>query len=318
MEAKSLLYAKNKLPLDFTQEIYNTFSSKIADKILTGMYEKRYTTLRVNTIKYNIEDLIAVLKKENIEFERVEWYENALIIKNVNERKLQELEIYKNGYIYIQSLSSMIPPLVLNPKRGDKVLDLTAAPGSKTTQMSAMMENEGYIFANELDTIRCQRLKYNVDMQGASIVEINNANGEIIGEKYPNTFDKVLLDVPCSGEGRFEIEDEKTYKNWSTKQVEELSQIQRKLFNSAVKALKPGGEMVYSTCTLNTKENEEILNWGLKNFKIRIEDIDLKLKNTTKGITKGFDNSLKKAIRVLPNKYQEGFFVAKIIKEENI
>lgn len=314
MEAKSLLYAKNKLPLDFTQEIYNTFSSKIADKILMGMYEKRYTTLRVNTIKYNIEDLIAVLKKENIEFERVEWYENALIIKNVNERKLQELEIYKNGYIYIQSLSSMIPPLVLNPKRGDKVLDLTAAPGSKTTQMSAMMENEGYILANELDTIRCQRLKYNVDMQGASIVEINNANGEIIGEKYPNTFDKILLDVPCSGEGRFEIEDEKTYKNWSTKQVEELSQVQRKLFNSAIKALKPGGEMVYSTCTLNTKENEEILNWGLKNFKIRIEDIDLKLKNTTKGITKGFDNSLKKAIRVLPNKYQEGFFVAKIIK----
>ncbi len=314
MEAKSLLYAKNKLPLDFTQEIYNTFSSKIADKILMGMYEKRYTTLRVNTIKYNIEDLIAVLKKENIEFERVEWYENALIIKNVNERKLQELEIYKNGYIYIQSLSSMIPPLVLNPKRGDKVLDLTAAPGSKTTQMSAMMENEGYILANELDTIRCQRLKYNVDMQGASIVEINNANGEIIGEKYPNTFDKILLDVPCSGEGRFEIEDEKTYKNWSTKQVEELSQVQRKLFNSAIKALKPGGEMVYSTCTLNTKENEEILNWGLKNFKIRIEDIDLKLKNTTKGITKGFDNSLKKAVRVLPNKYQEGFFVAKIIK----
>ena len=314
MEAKSLLYAKNKLPLDFTQEIYNTFSSKIADKILTGMYEKRYTTLRVNTIKYNIEDLIAVLKKENIEFERVEWYENALIIKNVNERKLQELEIYKNGYIYVQSLSSMIPPLVLNPKRGDKVLDLTAAPGSKTTQMSAMMENEGYILANELDTIRCQRLKYNVDMQGASIVEINNANGEIIGEKYPNTFDKILLDVPCSGEGRFEIEDEKTYKNWSTKQVEELSQVQRKLFNSAIKALKPGGEMVYSTCTLNTKENEEILNWGLKNFKIRIEDIDLKLKNTTKGITKGFDNSLKKAVRVLPNKYQEGFFVAKIIK----
>ena len=241
-------------------------------------------------------------------------YENALIIKNVNERKLQELEIYKNGYIYIQSLSSMIPPLVLNPKRGDKVLDLTAAPGSKTTQMSAMMENEGYILANELDTIRCQRLKYNVDMQGASIVEINNANGEIIGEKYPNTFDKILLDVPCSGEGRFEIEVEKTYKNWSTKQVEELLQVQRKLFNSAIKALKPGGEMVYSTCTLNTKENEEILNWGLKNFKIRIEDIDLKLKNTTKGITKGFDNSLKKAIRVLPNKYQEGFFVAKIIK----
>lgn len=314
MEAKSLLYAKNKLPLDFTQEIYNTFSSKIADKILTGMYEKRYTTLRVNTIKYNIEDLIAVLKKENIEFEKVEWYENALIIKNVNERKLQELEIYKNGYIYIQSLSSMIPPLVLNPKRGDKVLDLTAAPGSKTTQMSAMMENEGYILANELDAIRCQRLKYNVDMQGASIVEINNANGEIIGEKYPNTFDKILLDVPCSGEGRFEIEDEKTYKNWSTKQVEELSQVQRKLFNSAIKALKPGGEMVYSTCTLNTKENEEILNWGLKNFKIRIEDIDLKLKNTTKGITKRFDNSLKKTIRVLPNKYQEGFFVAKIIK----
>ena len=209
----------------------------------------------------------------------------------------------------------MIPPIILNPKKGEKVLDLTAAPGSKTTQMAAMMENDGYILANELDKIRCERLKYNVNMQGAGIVEVINMPGENVGEKYPNAFDKVLLDVPCSGEGRFLVSDEKTYKNWSTKQVQDLVEIQKQLFESAVKALKVGGEMVYSTCTLNLKENEEIVNYAIKNLNVKVGEINIGLKDKAKGISKGYDSSLKNTIRVLPNKYQEGFFVAKLIKE---
>ena len=261
-----------------------------------------------------MEDLLKILQKENIEYENVEWYNDALIIKNADEKKIQNLDIYTNGYIYLQSLSSMIPPIILNPKKEEKVLDLTAAPGSKTTQMAAMMENDGYILANELDKIRCDRLKYNVHMQGAEIVEVINMPGENVGEKYPNTFDKVLLDVPCSGEGRFLVSDEKTYKNWSTKQVQDLVEIQKKLFESAVEALKAGGEMVYSTCTLNLKENEEIVNYAIKNLNVKVEEINIELKDKAKGISKGYDTSLKNTIRVLPNKYQEGFYVAKIIK----
>lgn len=311
----TLAQIKSKMPLEFIEEIYRNFSPRIADKILIGMSEKKLTTLRVNTIKFNMEDLLKTLQKENIEYENVEWYDDALILKNVDEKKIQSLDIYTNGYIYLQSLSSMIPPIILNPKKGEKVLDLTAAPGSKTTQMAAMMENDGYILANELDKIRCERLKYNVNMQGAEIVEVINMPGENVGEKYLNAFDKVLLDVPCSGEGRFLISDEKTYKNWSTKQVQDLVEIQKKLFESAVKALKTGGEMVYSTCTLNLKENEEIVNYAIKNLNVNVEEINIGVKDKAKGISKGYDSSLKNTIRVLPNKYQEGFFVAKLIKE---
>lgn len=311
----TLAQIKSKMPLEFIEEIYRNFSPRIADKILIGMSEKRLTTLRVNTIKFNMEDLLKILQKENIEYENVEWYNDALIIKNADEKKIQNLDIYTNGYIYLQSLSSMIPPIILNPKKEEKVLDLTAAPGSKTTQMAAMMENDGYILANELDKIRCDRLKYNVHMQGAEIVEVINMPGENVGEKYPNTFDKVLLDVPCSGEGRFLVSDEKTYKNWSTKQVQDLVEIQKKLFESAVEALKAGGEMVYSTCTLNLKENEEIVNYAIKNLNVKVGEINIELKDKAKGISKGYDSSLKNTIRVLPNKYQEGFFVAKLIKE---
>ena len=310
----SLAQIKSKLPLDFIENLYKTYNTRIADKILSGMGEKRFTTLRVNTLKSNVEEVKECLEKQNIEFEIVSWYKDAIIIKNAQESDLQKMDLYKDGKIYLQSLSSMIPPLVLNPKEGEKVLDLTAAPGSKTTQMVALMKNEGYILANELDKLRCERLKYNVNMQGAKIVETINENGRIIGDKYPEYFDKVLLDTPCSGEGRFIVNDVKTYKNWSTKQVEELLKIQKDLFTSAVKSLKINGEMVYSTCTLNLKENEEIVNWAIKEYPLELEQIKIDIKNTIKGVAKGLDSSLTKSIKMIPTKNQEGFYIAKLRK----
>lgn len=310
----SLAQIKSKLPLDFIENLYKTYNTRIADKILLGMGERRFTTLRVNTLKSNAEELKECLEKENIDFEIVSWYKDAIIIKNAQESDLQKMDLYKDGKIYLQSLSSMIPPLVLNPKEGEKVLDLTAAPGSKTTQMVALMKNEGYILANELDKLRCERLKYNINMQGAKITETINENGIIVGDKYPEYFDKVLLDTPCSGEGRFIVNDVKTYKNWSTKQVEELIKIQKDLFTSAVKALKTNGEMVYSTCTLNLKENEEIVNWAIKEYPLELEQIKIDIKNTIKGVTKGLDSSLAKSIKMIPTKNQEGFYIAKLRK----
>ena len=312
---ESVAKAKSKLPLDFITELNNTFNPRIVDKILSGMLEKRYTTLRVNSIKYNIEELKKYFDNIGIKYETVAWYDDALIILNSNESQIQSLEIYKNGFIYMQSLSSMLPPLVLKPKENERVLDLTAAPGSKTTQMAGLMNNKGYILANELDKIRCDKLRFNIKMQGATICEVQNGRGEEIGEKYPNEFDKVLLDTPCSGEGRFVLQDEKSYKAWSTKEVENLTKTQKGLFASAYKALKLGGEMVYSTCTLNKFENEEVLNWAFNQFNMEIVKIEIELKNTLKGITKGYNNELKNAIRVLPTKEQEGFFVAKLIKK---
>lgn len=311
----SIKEMRNRLPKEFMDFLYEKYTPIKVDQILLGMTEERYTTLRVNTLKYNIQDLMRYFKENNIKFERVPWYNDALVIKNTDERKLQKLEIYEKGYIYIQSLSSMVPPIVLNPKSGEKVLDLTAAPGSKTTELAALMKNEGYILANELDKIRCERLKYNVEKQGAQIIEIVNGRGEKIGNKYPEYFDKVLLDTPCSGEGRFVVGSLATYRDWSPRTVRELTKLQKKLFESAYNALKPNGIMVYSTCTINEDENELILDWALKNFNVKLVDIDIEIKDAQKAFDNDKDKSIAKAIRILPSKDTEGFFVAKLVKK---
>ncbi len=311
----SILDLKRKLPSDFVDELYEQYTPITVDKILTGMLGERNTTLRVNTIKYNIQELMKYLREKNIKFERVSWYKDALIIKNANEKEIQKLDIYEKGYIYLQSLSSMVPPLVLNPKPGEKVLDLTAAPGSKTTQMAVMMKNDGYILANELDKIRCERLQYNVEKQGANIVEVINNRGEKVGEEYQEKFDKVLLDAPCSGEGRFLGNNVGTYRNWSKRTVRELAKLQKKLFESAYTALKPNGMMVYSTCTLNKDENENVLQWAIENFNVKLLDINIDFKEKMQGFNDGLDGSINKAIRILPSKNMEGFFVAKLKKK---
>lgn len=310
----SITQIKNKLPEEFMDNLYEMFSPGTVDNILRGIAEKRFTTLRVNNLKYNIQDLMKYFKDINIKFDRVLWYKDALVIKNANEKDLQKLEIYKEGKIYLQSLPSMIPPLVLAPAEGDRVLDLTAAPGGKTTEMASIMNGKGYILANELDKLRCERLKYNVEMQGADIVEVVNGRGEKIGENYKEQFDKVLLDAPCSGEGRFTIYNIQSYKQWSMKTVNELVKTQKKLFKSAYEALKPGGTLVYSTCTLNKLENEQIIDWALNNFNIKQERIELDIKQAVPAFSNGFDKNVGKAIRILPSKDMEGFFVAKFTK----
>lgn len=306
----SVLEVKRKLPQSFVDNLYELFTPGTVDKILAGMCEERKTTLRVNTVKSDIQNIMKYLKEKNIKFDRVQWYNDALIIKNANEKDIKKLSIFENGEIYLQSLSSMIPPIILAPKPGEKVLDLTAAPGSKTTEMATFMKNDGYILANELDKIRCERLKYNIEQQGVTIAEVINEYGERVGKKYEEQFDKVLLDTPCSGEGRFIANNPQTYRNWSEKKVSELVKIQKKLFRSAYDALKNDGIMVYSTCTLNRDENEQILEWAISELNLKLLDIKIDIKEAIKGQTDKTDKSIK----ILPSKMMEGFFVAKLIK----
>lgn len=310
----SVMEVKKRLPKEFIENLYELHSPLVADKILAGMAGKRNTTLRVNTLKYNIQDLMRYFREINIKFERVNFYKDALIIKNANEKDIQKLDIYEKGYIYLQSLSSMVPPLVLGVKENENILDMASAPGSKTTQISAMMKNTGYIVANELDKIRCERLKFNVENQGVTNAEIINGYGEKLGDKYPESFDRVLLDTPCSGEGRFIAEIPGTYRNWSVRSVKELSKIQRKLIKSGYNALKPGGIMVYSTCTLNLEENENILRWALENLNLKMMNIDIKVKGAIPGDSINTKLGIEKTIKILPTKEMEGFFVAKLRK----
>lgn len=341
-----IIKAKSKLPMDFINELYNNYSEKNADKILKGMCKERYTTLRVNTLKSTIDEVKKVFDENDVQYEifslvtnevkqnkntlklnekefnmetiekeeKYSFYNNAFIIKNKKENDLQKLEIYKQGKIYIQSLSSMIPPLILDIKKNDNILDMASAPGSKTTEMAAITNNTGKIIANEIDKIRLEKLNYNVKMQGATNVEIINFDGANLYKNYQEKFDKVLLDTPCSGEGRFQINNPKSYSKWSNNLVNELTEIQKKLIESAIMCCKKGGTIVYSTCTLNKEENEKIIDYALKNFNVKLDEIKINVENKVKGNTKGIDKEISKTLKIIPNENFEGFYLAKLIK----
>lgn len=291
------IIAKSKLPIDFINELNNDFTERNVDKILTGMSEERYTTFRVNYLKSNEVEVEDELVKNGVEFDKVRITEietkcetdsetyfnfNAYVIYNKNEKDLSKLKIYEDGKIYVQSISSMIPPIILRPEPGERVLDIASAPGSKTTQMAAMMNNDGYILANEIDKFRCEKLKYNVEKQGASIVHIINKDGTQLFNNV-KSFDKILVDAPCSGEGRFIVSNKKTYEHWSLKMQKELVEIQKKLISNAINLCKINGTILYSTCALSLAENEKVIDWAINNFNIEIEKININIcieKNT--------------------------------------
>lgn len=300
---------KKKLPDKFIDNMYRNFPPGIADKVLSGIASERFTTLRANSIKTDIHYVMDNFKENNIKFERVPWYKDALIIKNAKEKDIEKLELYNQGFIYVQSLSSMVPPLILKSSPDEKILDIASSPGSKTTEMAALMNNKGYIIANEIDKIRIEKLKYNIEMQGASIVEVKLGRGEKIGDVYPEYFDRAMVDVPCSGEGRFLLNDAKTYRHYNPESIRKLVPVQKKLLASAVKAVKSGGVIVYSTCTLNHEENEEVIEFALNNLNISLADIDIEISGSIES------SEIGKAIRIIPSKYMEGFFVCKMIKK---
>ena len=241
------------------------------------------------------------LDEAQIEYETISWYEKALIIKNVREEEIRKLEIYENGEIYLQSLSSMLPPIILEPKAGENILDMTAAPGGKTTEIAALTENKAYITACEKNKIRAERLKFNLQKQGVKSANIMLEDARKLSDYF--SFDKILLDAPCSGSGTENIFD----KNFSKELVERSVKFQEELLNKALKILKPGGEMVYSTCSILKQENEKVLERVLSKGNAQIEPI------TVQDI-EVLPSKIAETITVCPTENYEGFFVAKIKK----
>lgn len=300
----------NKLPEFLIKELKNEYGEEIANKILNGYSKERITSLRVNTLKSNIEYVCDELSKNNIEFERVSWSDTALIIKNAYETDIKKLNIYENGYIYLQSLSSMLPPIILKPKENEDILDMTAAPGGKTTQIAAITKNNAHITACEINTVRADRLKYNIEKQGASSVSILKEDSRKLSNYF--AFDKILLDAPCSGSGTIRLNNEKTYKNFSEKLIEKSIKSQMDLLEKALKILKPGCEMIYSTCSILKRENEEVIKKVLKGINAEVIPIEFD----------GMENieilpsSIEGVISVCPNEYYDGFFITKIRKNK--
>lgn len=290
-----------QIPQFLEEMLQKQYNNEITNKIINGYKEQRNVTLRINTIKNKKEKIKECLNQAKIEFQEVEWNRDALIIKNAREEKIRKLKIYENGEIYLQSLSSMLPPIILEPKEGENILDMAAAPGGKTTQMAALTNNKAFITAVEKNKIRSERLKYNLQKQGVGCVNVMLEDARKLSDFF--SFDKILLDAPCSGSGTMSIFD----KNFNEELIKRSSKIQEELLKKALKILKPGGEMVYSTCSILKQENEEILEKVLIKANAEIEPINL-----TEIVT--LPSKIEGTITVCPTENYEGFFVAKIRK----
>ncbi len=309
-----------KLPSLFLERLKKIVGLQKFDSTANTFAEDKPTTFRVNTLKTTPIQIQQELSSQEFRIDAVPWYPEAFIVRKGRLRELQETKAYQEGRIYVQNLSSMLPPLVLAPEGSENILDLAAAPGSKTTQIAMMMKGQGKIIANDNNKIRFFKLKANLELQGCTNVEATLKYGETFGREYPEMFDRVLLDAPCSSEGRFSAHEPSSYSYWKPGKTHEMAQKQKKLMSSALHALRVGGILVYSTCTFAPEENEEVLDWALKRFPnvFQIENIQLSLQNQTPGLMqwedKKFDPSVYKAKRILPTGEMEGFFVAKLRK----
>jgi NOL1/NOP2/sun family putative RNA methylase len=306
--------ARRRLPRDFIQALDAAFPQAAAESILRGMGAHRRTTLRVNTLRSETSAILRFFRERAVKHDRVGWYPDAFVLRDLRERDVEGWDFYQDGRVYMQSLSSMVPALVLGPRPGERILDIAAAPGSKTTQMAALMENRGAILANDVDKVRAQRLAYNIRIQGCGIAEVRVGRGEKLGEEMPESFDRVLVDVPCSGEGRFVVFEPGTSRAWSKKLVAECVRLQKRLLTSGTCALKPGGVLVYSTCTLNLDENEKIIQWALDTLPVHVEKLPLAIPGTWAGMARGLDARISLALRIFPDALKEGFFVCRLRK----
>jgi NOL1/NOP2/sun family putative RNA methylase len=286
-------------------------------------YTKCPSSIRCNTLKIGVDDLLKRLKDYGWDIRQPfeDFPEVMIIDSDLSPGEIGKTKEHLLGYYYVQEISSMLPMLALKPEAGDFVLDLCASPGSKTTQAAAMMENDGTIIANEVSMGRIGVLNSNLERCGVMNSIVTRKEGASLCEKLLKKsqfrFDKILVDAPCSGEGTLR-KSPKTFLMWNPNMIKKIASTQRKLASAALRLLKVGGTMIYSTCTLAPEEDEMVVDYLIRNFDIEIEELDLPLK-TRAGVTewegKELSKDCEKCLRLYPQDNDtDGFFVCKIRK----
>ena len=310
----------------FTKE--NIFISRMASILMVpkssimGIFSQRaITTIRLNPLKGNVDSTKKALEAKGYELKAIDWAPNAYFVLNHDKSEVSQTAEYQDGKFYIQNLSSILDTLVLDPKAGENILDMCAAPGSKTTHLAALMDNKGKILANDVDMSRVSSLKNVLYQFGARNAKATYSDSTEFGKKYPEYFDRVLLDAPCSGEGMIYMNSMKPLRFWGLDKIKRCTFLQKDLILSAFRTLKKGGYLVYSTCTLEPEENEGVVTFLLEHFSnATVEDINIEVEKRymMKGITKWSGNiynpAVKKTLRVIPNSKMMGFYIAKIKK----
>lgn len=339
------------LPQLLTDRLHTILGTDFVSVFSAFASERRWS-FRINFLKTDGREIFLEFAEKNIKTEKFAPLDGVYVFDRDQEYAIKGTRAFYDGKIYLQSIASILPVLALDLQEWEKILDVCAAPGSKTTQIAMLQKNTGTVVAIEQNQIRYDKLMYNCKLQGATSItgvkldalkyfegDFEITDGEIHKKgKYARpsadvthlelvpTFDRILLDAPCSAEGRISLENEKTYGFWSLDNIAKKSVLQSELLALAFSKLKKWGTLIYSTCTLAPEENEWVIAGFLsKNPNATLESIDIGLSDQAwwkSGLTefegKSYWAQMRNAVRILPTELTEGFFMAQIVKGENL
>ncbi|MFH1182532.1 MAG: NOL1/NOP2/sun family putative RNA methylase [Candidatus Woesearchaeota archaeon] len=296
-------------------EHYKQLLGKDYDRFMSTSFTYLNKSIRVNTLKITVPELKSRLEN-SWRLKQVPWCREGFWIAG-ERTDIGNLPGHGLGYFYVQEAASMIPPVALSPEPGEIVLDMCASPGSKSTQIAAMMKNQGLLIANDINGERMKPLGINLQMAGVTNAVLTLSKGHRFNA-LPGVFDRILVDAPCSGTGAIR-KSLKTLQIWNPFMVKRLAGTQKILIDTAFNILKPGGVMAYSTCSVEPEENEAVVDSLLRRHaNAEIEKIDLEIKRSpciTSYDGNTYRSEVSKCLRIWPfDNDTEGFFVARIRK----
>ncbi len=305
-----------RLPEAFRERLAEELDPEDLAGVLAAFAAPRPLAFRANPLRAAPAAVLAELRESGLSPEPVAELGGAWLLPRTELRRLQATEAARRGALLVQGLASQLVAPLLDPRPGERVLDLCAAPGGKAAHLAVRMEDRGEIVANEKSRRRSFKLRALLEEQGVTSSRVVVGPGERFGRLEPGAYDRVLVDAPCSGEGRFRLEDPESLADWKPAKVKRLAALQERLLLSGLAALRPGGRLVYSTCTLSVRENERVVARALARAggDVRLVPLPPPLPEARPGRTRWrgrpLPPELAGAVRVLPGARTEGFFLA--------
>ncbi len=280
---------------------------------------ERRQSIRLNRLRGDPKGTLSALNDIGWKGINYDWLPDGYTVDSPLTT-IRDSALVNDGKVFIQNAASWLPVLALDPQPGECILDVCAAPGGKTSHIAAITYNHAIIWANDNSRLRLAKLRANMDRLGIRIEQYTLFDAAKLARKLEGqTFDKILLDAPCSGEGLMSLNNDSDFATWSVAHIKRLQQLQKRLITQSWQLLKPGGTLVYSTCTMAPEENEAAVDYILRRYDdAEIVPFEIALPNRVETVRawngKKFSPEICHCMRLIPSQHIEAFFVAKLKK----
>ena len=313
-------FAWTDLPSEFIHRLPDFLCDHDLDAYRAFTENVSPLSVRLTNNRMTRSEVLKHLEDSGLKADPVDWMPDAIHLDPRDRRRIQETKLHSEGDLLIQSLSSMAAVETLDVRPGHDVLDCCAAPGGKTALIRFRQLNQGILVANDLSKKRIfkmKRLFKHIKVEG---VDINIQAAETLGGSHAGCFDRVLLDAPCSGEGRFHVDSPSTWHDWEPGKVRRLAKLQQRLLRAALQTLRPGGVLIYSTCTLSPEENELVVSTILEDAPVPVTLVPIELEcpgqrpGLAQWMGRSMDDGLRMTVRIIPERGMTPFFMAKLMR----